>query len=86
MTDYRNHRITKEIHGWRPPDTDELNNIVDLLDKIGKRIHSLRIAFLENAATEEGRLHRLMVSRKRAIEKAYQRGLNKRRKHRRRHA
>ena len=80
MIDTGNHRITKTVDGWNPPDTDELKSIIDLLDKIGKRIHSLRIAFLLNNEIDNARIHKVMASRKAAIEKAYKMGLRKRRR------
>ena len=80
MIDIRNRKITKAVDGWNPPDTDELKNIIDLLDKIGKRVHSLRIAFLLNEEKDSARIHRAMASRKAAIKKAYKMGLRKRRR------
>jgi hypothetical protein len=80
-----NRAITKEVWGWKPPDTDELNRINVLLKNIANRVHSLRVAFLLNDETVNGRIRRAMASRKRAIEKAYQKGICAGRK-KRRHA
>jgi len=80
MIDTKNRRITKAVDGWNPPDTEELVNLVDLLNKIGKRIHALRTAYLINNEIENGRIRRAMASRKAAIEKAYKMGLRKRRR------
>jgi len=77
--------ISKPVDGWQPPDTDGLKEICNLLAKISNRIHSLRVAVSINYGIEIGRLHRVIASRKRAIEKAYQKGLNAGRK-KRRHA
>ena len=72
--------ITKPIDGYNPPNTDELEAINGMLNEIGKRIHVLRIAFLLNNEKENGRIRRILASRKKAIEKAYQKGQCARRK------
>ena len=70
----RNRIITKDIDGWKPPDTDELANIVNQLNIISTRIHALRIGFLLNSGIENGRIRRLMARRGIAMEKAYKKG------------
>ena len=67
--------ISKPIEGWNPPDTAELKQINSLLHQIGNRIDSLRIAVLLNNEQENGRIRRIMAGRKKAVEKAYQKGL-----------
>ena len=71
---FRERPITKEIDGWKPPDTRELEELGNLLNKVGKRIHALRIAFLMNDEEENAKIRQVMRRRKTAIEKAYQRG------------
>jgi hypothetical protein len=78
-----NRAITKAVEGWRPPDTDELEKICTLLQNISSRVHSLRVAFLLNDETENGRIRQAIAGRKRAIEKAYQKGFYAGRKKRR---
>jgi hypothetical protein len=75
-----NRAIAKPIDGWNPPDTEELRAINNMLNGIGKRIHALRIAFLLNNEKENGRIRRILASRKKALEKAYQKGKCARRK------
>jgi len=75
--------ISKPIDGWTPPDTAELIQINKLLNQIGNRIHSLRVAVLLNAEQENGRIRRIMARRKSTIEKAYKKGLYAGRKRRR---
>ena len=66
--------ISKPIDGWQPPDTAELTKINNLLNQIGDRLQSLRIAVLLNEEKENGRIRRVLASRKRGIEKAFQKG------------
>jgi len=80
----RNCPISKPVDGWQPPDTDELKKLCDQLRYVEKRIHSLRVAVSMNYGKETaGRIHLIMASRKKAIEKAYQKGFHAgRKKHR----
>ena len=72
--------ISKPIAGWNPPDTKELKVICELLQNISKRIWHLRIAALLNNHKENGKIRRIVASRKKAVKKAYQKGLQKKRR------
>ena len=76
--------ITKNIDGWEPPDTAELEKLNSTLSYVAKRIWCLRIAVLLNDAQENRKIHRIMAGKKRAIEKAYQKGRHERLKRRNR--
>jgi hypothetical protein len=72
----RNVEITRSVNGWEPPDTDELKKLYDLLGHVRDRIHCLRVATSINYGKETGRVKRILVSRKKALKKAYQNGRN----------
>ena len=78
-------KIVSPIDGWNPPDTKELTELNKTLDYVGRRIHTLRIAVLLNAQDEKVKIHRIMTSRERELEKSFKRGLRagkRRRKYR----
>ena len=88
MNNSRNIAIAKPLWfdnkiTWVPPDTDDLHQIHDNLEYCAKRIWMLRQCILNDYGKEAGRVQRLLRSRKKAIEKAYKKGLNARQRHRR---
>jgi hypothetical protein len=70
----RNIPITKPFNGYEPPDTDELNKIVNGIKHYADRIWVLRLCLLRQYGLETGRLVRERLNRKKAIQKAYERG------------
>ena len=75
-------QISKPIDGWIPPDTAELDHLYSVLGKVQKRLHHLKISVLLNAEKENGRIRRLLISRKKVVEKAYKDGFIAGRKNR----
>ena len=65
---------------WEPPDSNELYDICNALNHIMRRIWCLRHCIMKDAGEESSRIHRLLTSRKAAIEKAYKKGLKRRKK------
>jgi len=68
-----------------PPDTDELKEIVKGIKDYADRVWILRQCLLRNYGLETGRIARERTHRKKAIIKAYERGLRDGRKKRKGH-